>query len=402
MNPRKKFNNFHILLSFSFFLLVFTFIPQKTFAQSAYFYLAPVAGNYNVGKNFSVNAMLGTKGVPANAAQAVISFPSEKIEVQSISKNNSIFTLWIQEPNWSNSKGEIYFGGGLPSPGYSGSSGKIITILFKAKAKGEAKVGFGKEIIAANDPWGTNIFSSSAGGSYSIFPSEVLPPALPKELPAVPETIKPITIPEITICPAVFLSGEEVLHIEGTSQPNYGIVAFLKSGDKLVNVWEATSSEMGEWFLGKESPLKQGIYKISVVAKNDQGVVSGPSKECTFRVILRGISIGPWIISYTIINLAGIVVLVIVLLWVFYLLWKIRRIKRSVRKESKDLKKKFYKEYDELHRDIIKELEELSRIRGRREITKEEAKREENLLNNLADVKQVLEKEIQDIDKGVE
>ncbi|MDI6591688.1 MAG: hypothetical protein QME61_01995 [Patescibacteria group bacterium] len=94
-----------------------------------------------------------------------------------------------------------------------------------------------------------------------------------------------------------------------------------------------------------------------------------------------------------------IVVLIIILAGIFYLLWRTLRTRRLIEKETQDLKQKFYKEYNELQDDIQKELEVLRKIRGEREITEEEKKRETELLKNLADVKRVLEKELRDIEK---
>ena len=176
----KHKNIFNLLFLFSIFCFIFSILPGEATAQSASFYLSPRTGNYGVGENFSVNAFVNTQGIAINAAQATIKFPPEKLEVINISKSASIFTLWFQEPIWSNLRGEISFGGGLPSPGYRGEAGRIITIFFKAKSEGEAKVIFEKEIITANDPWGTNVFSFSQEGNYAIFPPGKVPLKIPE------------------------------------------------------------------------------------------------------------------------------------------------------------------------------------------------------------------------------
>jgi Skp family chaperone for outer membrane proteins len=85
------------------------------------------------------------------------------------------------------------------------------------------------------------------------------------------------------------------------------------------------------------------------------------------------------------------------LLVIFYFLFKIYQSKSRLKRETKDLKEKFEKEYNELESDIKRELGELKRIRGKREATQEEKKREEELLKNLADIKSVFEKELKDI-----
>jgi hypothetical protein len=163
---------------FSFFLVLISGLLSVAEAQEASFYLSPASGNYKVGETFSVTLFINTRGVYINASQAKIFFPPERLKVANITKQNSIFSLWAQEPIFSNQKGEISFIGGLPSPGFIGNAGKVMTIYFQAKSTGEAKVSFGGEKILANDPRGTDIFSSSQGGNYLIFAPEEVPKKL--------------------------------------------------------------------------------------------------------------------------------------------------------------------------------------------------------------------------------
>jgi len=119
-------------------------------------------------------------------------FPADKLKVVRVSKAGSIFTLWVEEPVFSNARGKVSFLGGLPSPGYLGSVGQIISIQFQAIGEGTARVTFSGEKILANDPWGTNIFSSSTGGEYTITEGEVpVKPKPPVKTPAAPEIISP-------------------------------------------------------------------------------------------------------------------------------------------------------------------------------------------------------------------
>ncbi|MCH8148631.1 MAG: sulfatase-like hydrolase/transferase [Planctomycetes bacterium] len=48
-------------------------------------------------------------------------YDPNKIEVVSISKAGAIFSLWTQDPSFSNAVGSVTFGGGLPDPGYTGT-----------------------------------------------------------------------------------------------------------------------------------------------------------------------------------------------------------------------------------------------------------------------------------------
>ena len=81
-----------------------------------------------------MNVLVSSADQSMNAASGVISFPQDKLEVASISKTGSIFTLWVQEPTFSNSAGAVTFEGIVLNPGFMGANGKAITINFKVKA----------------------------------------------------------------------------------------------------------------------------------------------------------------------------------------------------------------------------------------------------------------------------
>ena len=180
---------FNLLFLFSIFCFTFSILPGEAAAQSASFYLSPSKGNYRIGANFVVDVMINAEEIFLNAAQAKIFFPPDRLKVIDISKQNSIFSLWVQEPIFSNSEGEIYFVGGLPTPGFRGEAGKVITIIFQAKSLGEAKIHFSEEIIMANTPEGIDIFSFSQegsfafsqGGIYAILVSDEIPEELTKD-----------------------------------------------------------------------------------------------------------------------------------------------------------------------------------------------------------------------------
>ena len=80
------------------------------------------AESYSVGSTFSVSVYAGSSDQAMNAASGVISFPWDKLEVVSLSKTGSIFSLWVQEPSFSNSAGTVSFEGIVLNPGYTGAS----------------------------------------------------------------------------------------------------------------------------------------------------------------------------------------------------------------------------------------------------------------------------------------
>lgn len=151
------------------------FNVKEAKAASASLFLAPASGTYVINGKFSVAVKVNTGGEVVNAAEGIISFDNNLLEVAGVSKSGSIFPFWTTEPSFSNSGGTISFGGGLPPPAYSGTAGHIMTISFKAKKSGGAQVRFASGAVLANDGKGTNILASMGSGSYTISPKVTTP-----------------------------------------------------------------------------------------------------------------------------------------------------------------------------------------------------------------------------------
>ena len=101
----------------------------------------------------------------------------------------SIFNLWVTEPEFSNGAGTVTFAGGSPK-GYSGSSGQIFSITFKALTEGVSNVTFTSGVMSAADGRGTNILSSMGGGKYTITAKDTTPPpevVTPPNTPSAPQ-----------------------------------------------------------------------------------------------------------------------------------------------------------------------------------------------------------------------
>lgn len=158
--------------------LVAVILPRTALAARASLYLSPSSKTVTVGDSFTVGLYVSADSA-INAAEATLTFPADKLRVSSISKSG-IFSLWAVEPNYSNSSGRITFSGGLPSPGYKGTSGKILTVTFKATGAGKPKVSITGGTVLANDGKGTNILKSSGSGTYTVN----APAAPPEEPPA--------------------------------------------------------------------------------------------------------------------------------------------------------------------------------------------------------------------------
>jgi len=184
-------------LKFALFLglFAFSFFGARA-ANAATLNFSPSSGNFTVGNIFTVSVLVNTQGKAINSAEAVLNFPTAFLEIVSISKSSSIFSLWVEEPSFSNNAGTISLTGGLPTPGFNGSAGNIISIVFRAKRAGLASLVFSSAIVRANDGEGTNILTSSENAEFSlgiVRPSapEAITPVETSGVPAAPQISSP-------------------------------------------------------------------------------------------------------------------------------------------------------------------------------------------------------------------
>jgi len=201
MKHRKFKTIAYFTLLFTVYCFLFSILPNKVEAADASLYLVPSDDTYTVGNTFSVEVRVNSGDVAINAAEGTLVFDTNDLEVRSINKNSSVFSLWVQEPTFSNSLGTINFAGGKPSPGFTGATGRIMTIVFKAKSAGSANVTFASGSVLADDGKGTNILTNMGGGTYTLSARKItpvppteekyIPPSAPGQIPAAPIVSSP-------------------------------------------------------------------------------------------------------------------------------------------------------------------------------------------------------------------
>jgi len=160
----------HLKILFKTALLTFLLFAAKD-ALAATLYLNPANGTFTVDRNFTVSVFVSSGDQAMNAAEGVINFPTDKLQVVGLSKSGSIFNLWVQEPSFSNSGsvGNVRFEGVVLNPGFQGIGAKILDITFRARTAGVATVNFNSGSVLANDGSGTNILVQPFGsGTYTL------------------------------------------------------------------------------------------------------------------------------------------------------------------------------------------------------------------------------------------
>ena len=156
--------------------------------NAATMYLSSSATTVAPGESVTLYVILNSQEVAINNAEAVIKFPTDLFEVLSVSKGGSIFSIWVEDPSFSNSTGTVSFNGGVPTPGFTGPQGSIISIVARAKKVGQANFSFSSGAVRANDGLGTNVLSGRQGKTITVIskdePKEAPVKTTPKEEPA--------------------------------------------------------------------------------------------------------------------------------------------------------------------------------------------------------------------------
>ncbi len=183
-----------------FILFFFFFFCLASNAQAASMYFYPASKSVNVGDILKVSVMVNTAGEAINNAEASISFPTEMLDVASISKG-SVFSLWVEEPSFSNSAGTVSFNGGVPTPGYNGSAGTLLSITFRAKKAGSASIYFSSGAVRANDGIGTDILTGMGQASFTLVEKTTTTPDETKPPTDTTEPNKPDTSTEVVDSP---------------------------------------------------------------------------------------------------------------------------------------------------------------------------------------------------------
>jgi len=170
------------------FITLFCGLGLAQSVSAATFSASPSTGSYTVGQTITVTVKLNSSGQAINAGEATVTFTSASLQFVSVSSSGSIFKYWPIDPAIRGSS-SVVFSGGLPSPGYTGSSGTVVRITFTAKAAGTATVAFSGAKILANDGLGTDLYTGQGSASYTISSSSK--PAAPSPTPEVPDRPTP-------------------------------------------------------------------------------------------------------------------------------------------------------------------------------------------------------------------
>lgn len=177
--------------------LLFAALSWSVEAHAATMSIVPSTTSVEVGDLVTARIVTNSQGVAINNAEATLRFPSDILSVMSVSKAGSIFSLWVEEPAFSNAAGTVSYNGGVPTPGFTGSTGTILTVTFMAKQAGTATLSLADGAVRANDGSGTDVLSGSSGTQITVVSAPKAVPGTPStvpEEPSAPDVVSDIAV----------------------------------------------------------------------------------------------------------------------------------------------------------------------------------------------------------------
>lgn len=198
------------------------------YAIAATLSVTPATTSVHAGDIVTIRLIANTQGTAINQGEGTLRFPTDMLDVISTSKSGSIFTLWVEEPAYSNSAGTMHFDGGVPTPGFNGSAGTILSVTFHAKKSGTATLTLSDAALRANDGLGTDVLNYAGGGQITII--EATPTPAPTPTPSTPPTTG--TTPETT-----GTSGKDGVILNLTSTTHSDQQAWYQANNPLMN-WQ--------------------------------------------------------------------------------------------------------------------------------------------------------------------
>ena len=284
-------NKTKLLLSLILFLTAFTLSISRV--EAASYSLNPSSRDVNSGDEFQVTFSLDPESKKVSSAQATAYFPSNLLEVRSV----SFTTLFpSNDKNWDNSNGKLQLGSSEVSGGtYVDWRADWATVTFFAKGSGTATLRFGCPTGSAIYELGTinNLLACTSlpQGSYNISISSTPTPTSTQTPTPTPTTTCSISAPA---APAALTAstgsntGEVILKwTRPAGATNYHVIFGDSSGNYQ---YGATNiGNVSSYTVKSLSPGKLYYFRVSAV---NNCASSAFSNEASARAKGAGLSSG--------------------------------------------------------------------------------------------------------------
>lgn len=165
-------------------ILVFLVGALPVAAHAATLYLDPGAGTFGPGDTFAVDVRLNTdKSQCINAAHVEVDYPTATLRAVDFGRGDSIFSLWITDPQLDPESGTVTFEGGIPGgycgripgdPAITNVLGKIIFTVVGSSTKTAVVHITSGSALYENNGLGTKAVPQTQDATVTIAPSRVL------------------------------------------------------------------------------------------------------------------------------------------------------------------------------------------------------------------------------------
>lgn len=396
---KAKLSNY-LLKTLSLFVIVFCY----TVANAATLSLSPSTGSYNVGDNISMRLYVNSASQSINAISTALVFSNDTLALSSISKSGSIINYWAVDPKFVNSAGQANLDG-VAISGFSGQSGTIVTLNFRAIAEGSAYVRFSNASVLANDGEGTNVLTGSGSASFSINKSQKINNT---EQGIISNIIKK---PETQIATTQnIIKVDEIRSIRNASgRTSFLIIAPRPIKDKTYNIQidaEENFSYVDDGYgIYQTDILSSGNHTIRVSAIDTRGAQMTGINE--FTILPEGTSPIEFAVknglsqeftkspdAFTTKILIGLAALIVILIIGFI---RIRLAKKALNKNIKEVKKTVSKAFNILEEDEDEENKLIRKLKNRKMLTEDDEANINQFSKDLSEAEKIINERLNEL-----
>ncbi len=235
---------------------------STAYGSSASLFISKSVTTVSLNERVTLDVKVRSTDQAINAVSGTIVFLPDMLRIVSISREDSILSIWTNDPNIQ--RNQISFEGVILNPGYKGGGGSIFRIIFEAKKSGFATVSFSDGAILANDGLGTNIIDGLNPVSFNIIGAGSLDLIEDKPIAQSNTTSlakKLQALPVITDYPTSIYS-KNTAYIKGKGEPN----ALTK-----IAFEDVSQKSFGEQFMDFIQSKKKRLSDV-FVKNNDKGL----------------------------------------------------------------------------------------------------------------------------------
>lgn len=197
--------------------------------------------------------------------------------------------------------------------------------------------------------------------------------------------------------------------IKGITRPNSKVKVTITqtglgvSSQSATKEYEVQSSEGGEFVFIPDGRLTLGVYELTAVAVDQYGAQSDPSDAIRIAVQQPGyIQLGAFMVSVLSVIVPLVALSAFLILGTWFLLFRLRSLKRGVGRETKEALSILASEFEKLQAEINGQKVQMEDARKTKKLTKAEAELIDTLRSALKDAQKRVEKEIEDVEDLVD